>query len=276
MLNSQTINKIEEYVYSRPRSIQEIADHLKKNWRTADRYVQEIEKNFGTLSTRVFREGTRGALKVVYWASVEKASRSIFQEKLEHEILQARKKEDFSPFDIFQFIPENKKSFSVENSEEENLEELIKILNTAQKQILFFSGNLSFINLKQNGINLSKTLEELIRKKVFIKVLCRVDLDGKENIEKLLSLNLRTGENLVEVRHDFHPIRAFIIDGKFARIKEIKEPTGKVNELNKKAYLFYNITDKGWIDWLSKIFWKKFSNSMDAQKRLEQLKKMKI
>ncbi len=276
MINSQIIKKIEEFVYPKPRSIQEIAEHLKKNWRTADRYVLEIEKNFGTISTRVFREGTRGALKIVYWASVEKVSHSVFQEKLELEILQARKKEDFSPFDIFQFIPEDKKSFSLEYTEEENLENFIKILNSAQKQILFLSGNLSFINLKKGSSSVLEAIEKLVRKKILIKALCRVDLDGKENIEKLLSMNLINGENLIEIRHDFHPIRALIVDGKFARIKEIKEPTGKVHELNKKTFIFYNIKDMSWIDWLSKIFWKKFSNSLDAQKRLEQLKRIKL
>ena len=49
-----------------------------KNWRTADRYVDEIEKSFGTLSTRVFRGGTRGALKIVFWSSVEKIRGTVF------------------------------------------------------------------------------------------------------------------------------------------------------------------------------------------------------
>ena len=72
MLSSEVIKKIEDFVYEKPRSIQEIAEYIKKNWRTADRYIQEIEKNFGTISTKVFREGTRGALKIVYWSAVEK------------------------------------------------------------------------------------------------------------------------------------------------------------------------------------------------------------
>jgi len=94
VLNSQTIQKLEDFVYAKPRSVQEIAEHLGKNWRTADRYVDEIEKDFGTVSTRVFRGGTRGALKIVYWSSTEKASHSIFQEKLEKELYAAKKKED--------------------------------------------------------------------------------------------------------------------------------------------------------------------------------------
>src|SRR3989344_2357512 len=108
-MDSTIVKKIEDFVYSKPRAIQEIAQHIGKNWRTADRYVSYIEKEFGTLAVRVFREGTRGALKIVYSASIEKASSSIFQEKLEEEITNARWKEDFSAFDIFQYVQNNKK-----------------------------------------------------------------------------------------------------------------------------------------------------------------------
>ena len=95
VLDPKTISKIESFVYPKPRSIQEIAECIGKNWRTADRYIEEIEKNFGTVSTRVFRGGTRGALKIVYWASVEKRSHSIFQERLEQDILSCKKKGGF-------------------------------------------------------------------------------------------------------------------------------------------------------------------------------------
>ena len=276
MLDSDMIRKIENFVYSKPRSIQEIALYIGKNWRTADRYIEEIEKNFGTISTRVFRGGTRGALKIVFWASIEKVSKSIFQERLEKEIFAAKKKEIFSSFDIFQYVSEGKKTLSVQTKEEENIEELRKLFLSAQKQILFFSGNLSFINLKSKKKRLSDVFEELVRRKITIKVLCRVALAGKENIERLLSINSKHGKNLIEVRHDSHPLRGFIIDGTIVRLKEITEPTGKIHELNKKIFIFYNISDKAWADWLSRMFWKKFSNSIDANKRLEQLKRIKI
>jgi len=276
MLDSQTINKIEEFVYPKPRSIQEIAEFIEKNWRTADRYIEEIEKNFGTISTRVFRGGTRGALKIVYWASVEKVSPSIFQERLEKDIFTCKKKEDFSAFDIFQYVPEKNRKSIVHNKEEENIKEFNKLLLTTKKQILFFSGNLSFINLKDKKKDMLETFEKLISKNIKIKILCRVDLAGKENIERVLSLNLKHGKNLIEIRHDLHPIRGVIIDGKFIRLKEVKEPTGKIKELNKKVFIFYNISDKSWAEWLSRIFWKKFSNSMDANKRLEPLKQIRL
>ena len=58
---------LNDFVYARPRTIQEISQLIDKNWRTADRYVDKIAKEEGTLAVRTFRGGTRGALKVVYW-----------------------------------------------------------------------------------------------------------------------------------------------------------------------------------------------------------------
>lgn len=278
VLKNDEVKKIEDFVYAKPRSIQEIAQHLDKNWRTADRYIAEIEKNSGTLTTRVFREGTRGALKIVYWASVEKISHTVFQEKLEEEILKARRKEDFSAFDIFQHVDDKNKKAEIEkatNEEETNLEELADLISKTEKQLLLFSGNLSFINLKNKKINMLEILDKLIKKGVTIKVICRVDLAGKENIEKLLSLNFKNAKEAIEIRHREHPIRAFIVDNKIFRIKEVKEPTGRINELDKKVFIFYTMKDKDWTEWLSRIFWKIFSQSIDANKRLNELKKLK-
>jgi len=276
MLDSEITNKIEAFVYVKPRCIQEIAEFLGKNWRTVDRYVGEIEKNFGTISTRVFRGGTKGALKIIYWSSVEKISSFIFQEKLEQSIFFSKKKEDFSAFDIFQYIPVENRTSVVLDKEEDNVEEFNKIILNAQKQILFFSGNLSFINIEDKNTNMLHIFEKLIDRKISLKILCRVDIEGKDNINHILSLNLKHGKDLIEIRHDAHPIRGIIVDGNFIRLKEVKESTGKINELNKKKFIFYNISDKSWAEWLSKIFWKKFSNSMDANKRIGHLNQLNL
>lgn len=278
MLDSSTIKKIEDFVYSKPRSTQEIAQFIGKNWRTADRYIEEIEKNFGTITTRTFREGTRGALKIVYWASIEKVSNSIFQEMLEDQILKSRRKEDFSAFDIFQHVEGKNKKAIVEKAIDENstnLKELAELLKSAQKQILIFSGNLSFINLKNKNFDMLEIIEESVKKNIPIKIICRVDISGKDNIEKILSLNYKYGKELIEVRHKEHPLRAFIIDNKIIRIKEVKEPTGKIHELDKNLFIFYTLKDKNWADWLSRIFWKMFSSSIGAKKRIEELKKLR-
>lgn len=276
MLDTKTINQIEEFIHQKPRSIQEIAIHTKKNWRTTDRYIEQIKKEHGTIETRTFREGTRGALKIVYWASIEKISKSIFQEELEKEIFNSKRKEDFSAFNIFQHIPDKNKSITIEKSISENttnLKELDNLLKQTKKELLIFSGNLSWINLNNKKINFLKEIEILVKKGVSIKVLCRVDIEGIDNIRKILSINKKTGKELIEVHHSEQPLRAIISDEKIIRIKEIKEPTGKINELNKKIFIFYKIWEKEWVGWLVKIFKKIFYNSLGAEKRLDQINK---
>lgn len=277
MLDNEKIQKIEKFVSQKPRSVQEIAEHLNKNWRTADRYIRYIEEETGNISTRTFREGTRGALKIVYLLNPDKISSSKFQEELEERILRLRRKEEFSAFDIFQYVPEKNKLAIIEDEISEastNLQELISILNSTEKELKLFSGNLSWINLKKGKIDLFQTLEKLVKKGIRVKVLCRVDLDGVENIKKVLQLNSKYGKDLIEVRHREHPIRAFVIDNKSIRLKEIKSPTGKIKELDKKKFIFYTIRDKEWAEWLSKIFLKMFNTSIGSEKRIEELSKL--
>jgi hypothetical protein len=279
MLKNEEIKKIEDFVRVKPRSIQEIANHINKNWRTADRYIEEIQKNFGTLETRVFREGTRGALKIVYWASVEKISSTVFQEQLEDTIMTFQKKENFRPFDIYQFIPDKDKFVWIKKGKDESeagrLEEFKEMLMNSKKQVLFFSGNLSFVNFEDKKIKLFDVIEALIKKGISIKVICRVDFAARENAEKLLALNFKYGKELVEIHHREQPLRATIIDGDLINIKEIGEPTGRKNELTEKVFMFYTIKNKEWVEWLSRIFWKMFSSSIDSKKRLEEMRKIK-
>ncbi|MBU2562785.1 MAG: hypothetical protein KKF68_03940 [Nanoarchaeota archaeon] len=277
MLDSRMIKKIEDFVSIKPRSIHELAIQLNKNWRTIDRYVKKIEEDFGTLSTRTFREGTRGALKIVYLSSVEKISNSPFQDTLEQEMMRGKNKKDFSAFDIFQHIQDKNKKTTIEkeiNENTTNLKELRDLFRRTQKELKIFSGNLSFLNLKKDKIDLFDAIEELIKRNVKIKVICRVDIEGKENIEKMLSLNFKYNQELIEIKHREQPLRAIIFDKKIFRIKEIKEPTGKIKELDKKIFIFYTIKEKEWVEWLSRIFWKMFNNSIGVKKRLEEINKI--
>ncbi|MBP7708495.1 hypothetical protein KA107_02325 [Candidatus Pacearchaeota archaeon] len=276
MLKNEEIKKIEDFVAEKPRSVHEIAEFLGISWRTADRYLEQIKLELGTIETRVFREGTRGALKIVFLTGVEKVSHSAFQQDLEKQILEAKSKEDFSAFDIYQHVPDKNKKVKIEKSPTSgmDLEEFVTQLEQAQKQVLLFSGNLSLINLKDKKYEMFKVFEGLVKRKVSVKVLCRVDLAGKENVEKLLSLNFKYGKEVVEIKHCEHPIRASVIDSHIFRIQEINEPTGKINELAKKLFVFYTIKDKDWIAWISRIFWKRFSSAIGANKRLEELNKL--
>ena len=276
MLDKTIIQQIEDLVYSKPRTIQEIAKQINKNWRTADRYVEDIGKEFGTLATRTFREGTRGALKIAYWASIEKAQSNIFQKKLENEIELFKRKEDFSSFDIYQHIPDKNKSMTLSKAEDESKTDLNELKNfflKTKNQLLIFSGNLSFVNLKNENCEIFKAIEELVKNKISIKIVCRVDYISYKTIEKILSLNYKYGGEYIQIHHSEQPVRGMIRDNKEIRLKEIKEPTGKIDELNKKVYIYYKMNDSEWASWLSKVFWKNFSNSIDAKKRMEDLEK---
>ncbi|MBN2142525.1 hypothetical protein JW711_04295, partial [Candidatus Woesearchaeota archaeon] len=278
MLTAELVRSIESFVETQPRSIEEVARLIKKNWRTADKYLQEIEREHGTISVKVFRPGTRGALKIAYWSSVEKASSTVFQELLEKDIMQGRKKEDFSEFDIFQLVKDKNKHASVENAAKEDLtdlDQLVEIIRGTRKQLLIFSGNLSFINLKNKQIRIYDEVDCLIKRGVSIKVVCNIDLAGKENVERMLSLNFKNACEQIEIRHREQPLRGMISDNKVIRIKEVKEPTGKIHELNKRTFIFYTIRDSEWALWLSRIFWKMFSASIDANKRIAELKKLR-
>ena len=279
MLTPDVKDKVLAFVRKEPRTMNDIAKLLGRSWLTADSYVARLREDTGLLEVKTFRGGTRGALKVVFWSSVEKISHSVFQEKLEQEIMSARRKEDFSAFDIFQHVPDKNKRAIVENAITEdstNLKEFAEILSSTQKQLLIFSGNLSFVNLKNKKFDMMKILEDLVKRGIIIKIICRIDFAGRENIEKVLSLNFKYGKENIEIRHRDHPVRAFVVDNKIFRIKEIKEPTGKIKELDKKLFIFYTIKDRDWTEWLSRIFWKMFSGSVGVDKRMEELKKLKL
>ncbi len=274
MIDLSVIKKIEDFVFDKPRSINEIALLIKKNWRTADRYINYINENFGTISSRTFRGGTRGALKVVFWAGLNERKGSVFQKILQQQIEMYKRKEDFSSFDIYQHVPENNKKATIEKQDREentNLLEFIEFLNQTKKQLLIFSGNLSWINLKNKDADVFNVIEDLVKNNISIKIISRVDLTTSNNLKKLLDLNFKYGKELIEVRHREQPLRGFVSDNKCSRIKEIKEPTGKLHELNQKLFIFYTIKDKEWVEWLSKNFWDLFSKSIDSNKRIEQI-----
>ncbi len=256
-------------IQQKPRTIQEIAETIGKNWRTADRYVELIAQETGLIATRIFREGSRGALKVVYWNALERAKGSAYQERLLQKIIQGKRKEDFSPLDIYQFVdPDNRKAFieTTEFSQQQQIR-FDYLLSQAQQQILFFSGNLSWVEL---GPNMRQMLEELARKKVRIKVLTRVDITSQKNTEEMLSLNQRVGWDAVEIRHCEQPLRAIIVDDRFVSIKEVMSPLF-CRELKEKTFLFYLIQDQEWIHWLQKVFWNFWSQSIDAGERVKAL-----
>ncbi len=280
MLDNKTIQKIKDFVSKKPRSINEVAKHLDKSWRTVDRYLEEIKKEYGIIETRTFRGGTRGALKLVYMTPTENFSGTIYQEELEKRIYKGRYKTDISSFDIYQFVESKDKKVwtkkGLDESDAGRLIEFAKVLENATKQILFFSGNLSFINFKDKTTNIFEILETLVKNGISIKVLCNVDFHGLKNIKKLLALNYKYGVSLIEIKHREQPLRATIVDDKLINLKDFRDKTLRKKEFKEKLFIFYEISNKDWIKWLTRIFWSIFNKSISAEKRIEELDKILI
>jgi len=278
-LDSETEKKILEFVYKKPCTISEIASLIQRNWRTADAYVEMISQRSGAIAVRTFRKGTRGALKIVYWNSNEKMNSSEAQERLFGQIRAGRTKKDFSPFSIYQFVDSRKRTAFVEQQSEEATtvkQDLAGILRSAKKQILIFSGNLSWSNLKQGKENIIDVFENIAKRGVSIKILSKVDITSYKNVVKMLEINHRLGKDVVEIRQCEQPLRAFIIDDEVARFKEILNPDDYAREeIDRKTYAFYEIKDKEWIEWLTKVFWNLFRTSIPAQKSIQDLKSIK-
>ena len=276
VLKQETTNKIKKFVYEQPRTIQEISKLINKNWRTADRYVEQISEEDGSISAKIFRGGTRGALKIVFWNNSEKIYSSRFQEKLLERILTSRNKDDFSPFDIYQYVDASKRNAFVEKQEYEAKkvrQDLFKLFKGAKKQIFIFSGNLSWANLKQGGENILDVLEELAKRNIEINILTDVNPTSLENTEKVLGINERIGKELIKVRHGQQPLRAFVMDEKLVRFKDVKyNESYKKNGLKKNIYIFYEIFDKEWIAWVKQVFWHMFNPAILAEKRVKDLR----
>src|SRR3989344_810547 len=256
-------------VQKKPRAPASFSETIDKNWRTADRDVEIIAQETGFIATRIFREGSRGALKVVYWNALENIKGSAYQERLLQKIVQGKRKEDFSPLDIYQFVDASNRKAFVETTEFSQQQQIRfdRILSEVQQQVLFFSGNLSWVEL---GPNIQTALEDLAKRKVRIKVLTRVDITSQKNTEEMLALNQRMGWDMVEIRHCEQPLRAILVDDSFISIKEVMSPL-YCRELKEKTFLFYLIQEQEWINWLQKVFWNLWGQSIDAHERLKAL-----
>ena len=269
MLTKPLQDQILDLVRHKPRTVHEIAQTLQKNWRTANRYIEEIAQEGGLINTRTFREGSRGALKVVYWNALDHAKGSAYQERLLQKILASKHKEDFSPFDIYQFVDETKRQAFLETSEisVHTPIQFEVLLQRARQQILFFSGNMSWTELHPTVF---EHVEALAKQKVKIKILTKVDITSQHYSQKLLDLNLRYGADTIEIRHCEQPIRGMVIDNEVASLKEVFSPQlYREKEIKGKQFIFYLVQDPEWIGWLQKVFWHLWGQSIDAKERLE-------
>ncbi|MBU0461779.1 MAG: hypothetical protein KJ574_04295 [Nanoarchaeota archaeon] len=275
MLDSKLKKQICDFVYQKPRVVDEIAKSIGKNWRTADRYIQRIAEEDGCISTRTFREGTRGALKIVYWSNVENIHSSSFQERLFRQIESGKNKWDFDFFDIYQYIDEKDKSAFIEKIDDRFRsihQNLVPLLRSTENELFIFSGNMSWIRTTEDDRLLLDILQELAERNVKIRVVCRVDFASLNTLDAVYDINNKLGKEVIEVRHSKQPLRGFIIDDRIARFKDEKQlKLYKTGELDVDTRLIMEIHEKEWVAWLIKVFYHLFRNSMDGRKRMEQL-----
>ncbi len=272
VLDFKTIRDIEEYVEKEPRSIQEISTHIGKSWKTTDEYVRKISEEYGTLTLKVFRRGSHGALKVVYSSALEKVSKTGFQERILNDIVNAKSKQEFNPFDIWQFIDDKKKNVIVEKFRDPKIskkQNIIEFLEGTENTLFVFTGNNSWINVTERKKPVLKSLDNILKKGANMKVVGRVDFSAFKNLEKLLALNKKYGEEGIEIKHSLQPLRGFIVDDRVVRLKEERDAREKIR-------VFYEIYDREWVAWLKKLFWKMFNSSVGAEKRIEELKKLDL
>ena len=278
VLDKSTREKIVEFVSIQPRSIQEVARFIERNWRTADSYIDKIREEFGILQTKTFRDGTRGALKIVFHQSIQQISKSGVREKLFSKFASARYKNDFRPFDIYQYVDEDKRNAFMEKQSEYSItkkQDLIGALRKAKDQVLIFSGSLSWVGAKQGKESIMDVFEELMDRGVKIKVIANVNFDSMLSIQKMFSLNNKTKKDLIEIRHAWQPFRAFIVDDEFVRFKE-EGYFNNSSSAKKQAFMFYELFDLEWISWTQQLFWNLFNNSIDAKRRLKDLDSVKL
>ncbi|MCC7569879.1 hypothetical protein KO465_00860 [Candidatus Micrarchaeota archaeon] len=273
VLTHDKIKKIEELVFERPRSVSELSHCLEVSRKTCNRYLENITDLSPKLKTHFFKSGIRGGLKVIYWKNIFTSPVSKQQGLIQGQILSAKTKEEFSPFDIYQYAAtEQRKAFWDDKTSssiyEYGTENINKFLTSAKYEYLSFSGDFSWTLQKDKGPLLAlKTLEKMALKGVSIKIIGRVEFNNIDNVEQLLSINKKIGKEAISIRHVNQPLRGAIIDDDFVRLTE----TFKFSE-NKKRFVFYEIKDSEWVKFLKSIFWDIYNKGIPAEKRLKDLR----
>lgn len=277
-MDNETRQKILEFIHSRPRAVAEVAYLISKNWRTADRYLEQLASE-DLIKLHVFRKGGRGALKVAYWPTSITETPSATKNFLFQRIINGLKKEDFSALDIIQHISNNKRKVELFSKEYynsiKNINTFWSSLNKAKKQILFFSGNLSFMNLGNKFDETINLTQNILEKGANINILTRVDITNSETIKTLLNLNKKSLSGKINIRYAYQPLRCTIIDEDVCFLKENMNLYGDTKDENISTSTFiYTVTEQDWINWLTKTFWHIWHGSIDAEKRLSVLEEM--
>jgi len=262
-LSSEQKRLLISTVQKEPCTVQDVAQALGVSWVTAERYVKQVEQETGEVRMKVFREGTRGALKVAYHVSSESASKNELEKDLNKQIMAGRYKHHFDFMDVYQHVPIKNKSARVHKLSE--LHGVTSLLRNAQEQVLIMSGTLRLLSESDDQGRVRDALIEALERKVHVKILCRInpttvhDLAGIEELAAKYS-------SLLLVRHTYTPLRGIIVDGKRARFKDVKNPESDHFGAESMT-VFYEIWDAQWISWLSRVYFNIWRTSADGLAR---------
>jgi hypothetical protein len=277
VLTPQVSKRITDFVRKEPRTIQEIARHIGRSWVTADSYINKIQKNTGLINIKVFRQGTRGAIKVVFWSHSDSLAYDDLKADLFEKIKFGREKTDFDPLEIYQYVDKKQRRSFIEQYIDPLIstkQKIVNFLNSAKSELFCFSGNLSWINMREGNKKIIDVVKGLLERKVSIKILCRIDLASLNNINKISGM-LKDYGKLIELKHCFQPLRGFIIDDNAVRLKDIKERVKyKDGEIKGNFRTFYEILSPEWIEWMKKVFWNIYRTSTDYSQRMRVLEEI--
>lgn len=275
MLSKSDSEKILQFVKREPCLIQDLSRHLDKSWVTTESYVEKVAKDTGLVRMKTFRSGTKGAIKVVYWNYTESMQSDEIRSKLFERIKSSYAKEDFDPLEAYQHVPHGKGRVLVEIFDSATFaskKSLIDFFDRVEKELLVFSGNLSFLRypeIKQSFFN-------LLKRGVQVKLLCRIDIGTLENLKNIEDLLNRFPQQF-EVRHSRQPIRGFVVDGKTVRLKEERTPADfKEKEISKNIRVLYEVYDSDWVSWFQNVFWYLYRTSANYTERLAALEKVQL
>ena len=279
VLTPADAEKILAKVKKEPCLVQDLAQHLHKSWVTTERYVTKLAQEKGLVKVKTFREGTKGAIKVVYWNYPESAQQDEIKARAFERITLLSDKKDFSPLEIYQHVPPKYARAFYEYYDDPSLatkQHLASFFRQAQHEVFIFSGNLSFLNVQEGGKCVTDLLEELLERGITLRILCKVDVESLGNLHPLDRL-LKKYPKQVDVRHRLHPLRGVLIDRTIARLKAEKARSDfKARELKQDIRLFYEITDPDWVDWLQNVFWHLYRHGIDYKARLRLIEKIMV
>jgi len=267
MIDKRIISKIQEMVYLEPRTVQEIARELGVSWKTAERYIEKVAEEYGTIRIKRFRGESKASVRIVYWNTGYKGA-TIIQEELLQRIMNSSEKYDFSPFDIVQYCDEKLVDCVkiTEDIERALDKEISKTMEKASEELLLFSGNLSWVNYEKTR----KVLEKAVKKGVKIKVITRIDITTINNLKALQAISSK-----ISIKHREQPLRGVISDSIECQLKEVKPAAlFKPSELNTDTVLSYTLRDKEWVSFLRKVFFTMYTSAPDTEKRMKILKKI--